>query len=73
MKMRQQLSCLMSFVAEIRLNAKEGTHKTFVRMRCSEIITVPMCVIETKSPLGSLTDVDKMAVIVVNKETQSTI
>jgi hypothetical protein len=34
--MRQQLSCLMSFVAEIRLNAKDGTHKTLVRIRCSK-------------------------------------
>ena len=60
----------MSFVAEIKLNAKEDTHKTLVRMKCSEILTVPMCVTETKSPLGSLIDVDKVAVIVVNKETQ---
>jgi uncharacterized membrane protein len=71
--MWQQLSCLMSFVAKIRLNAKDNTHKTLVRMSCSEILVVPMCVTETKSPLGSLTNVDKVAVIVVNKETQLTI
>jgi hypothetical protein len=54
----------------MRLKGKDGTHRTLVKMKCFEILIVPMCVTKTKSPLGSLTNVDIVDVIVVNKETQ---
>jgi hypothetical protein len=49
----------MNLVAEIRLKVKEGTHKTSVKVRVSEIVTVPMCVTLAIEPFGSLTWVDK--------------
>ena len=42
--MRQQFKDLMSLVAEIKMKVKEGTHKTPVKVRVLEIVTVPMCV-----------------------------
>jgi hypothetical protein len=52
------------------LSEKDGTHRTLVKMKCLEILTVPICVIETKSALDSLTDMDIVDVLVVNKKTQ---
>jgi hypothetical protein len=49
--MRQQFKDLMSLVAEIRLKAKEGTHKTLVKVRVSKIVIVPMCVTLAIEPL----------------------
>jgi hypothetical protein len=43
----------MSLLAEIKLKLKEGTHKTSVSIRLSEILTVPMCVTVAIAPLGS--------------------
>ena len=45
----------MSLLVEIRLKVKEGTHKTLVKIRVSDIVTIPMCVTEAIEPLGSLT------------------
>jgi hypothetical protein len=45
----------MSLLAEIRLKVKEGTHKTPVKVRVYDIVTVPMCVTEAIEALGSLT------------------
>ena len=53
--MRQQFKDLMSLVAKIRLKKKEGIHKTLVKVRVSEIVTVPMCVTLAIKPFGSLT------------------
>ena len=60
----------MSLVAEIRLKLKEGTHKTPVKVRVFEIVTVPMCVTLAIEPFSSLTWVDIAAVMVVNIEKQ---
>lgn len=59
---------LMNLLAEMRLNENEGTHSTSVKMRHYEILTVPMCVKDTKLPLGNLTDAETIAVIVVKEE-----
>jgi hypothetical protein len=37
------------------LKLKEGTHRTPVSMRLSEILTLPMCVTEVIAPFRSLT------------------
>jgi hypothetical protein len=68
--MRQQFKDLMSLVAEIKLKVKEGTHKTPVKVRVSEIVTVPMCVTLAIEPFGSLTWVETTEVMVVNIEEQ---
>jgi hypothetical protein len=68
--MRQQFKDLMSLVAEIKLKVKEGTHKTPVKVRVSEIVIVPMCVTLAIEPFGSLTWVETTAVMVVNIEEQ---
>ena len=50
--MRQQQSDFVSLLTEIKLNVKEGTHKTSVKIKVEEICTVPMCVTKACSPLG---------------------
>ena len=57
-------------LAESRLKGKDGTHNTSVRIRCSEILTVPMWVTFANYLLGSLTCVDMVAMIVVYKDTK---
>jgi hypothetical protein len=60
----------MSLVAEIRLKVKEGTHKTSIKLRVSEIVTVPICVTLAIEPFGSLTWVETTTIMVVNIEEQ---
>jgi hypothetical protein len=60
----------MILLAEIRLKEKEGTQRTSVSVRLSDITTVPMCVIGTTEPLGNLTKVDTTAVIFVKRDGQ---
>jgi hypothetical protein len=60
----------MSLVAEIRLKVKEGTHKTPIKLRVSEIVTVPICVTLAIEPFGSLTWVETTTIMVVNIEEQ---
>ena len=60
----------MSLVAEIRLKVKEGTHKTPIKVRVSEIEAVPMCVTLAIKPFGSLTWVDTIPLLVVNIKEQ---
>ena len=67
---RQKFKDLMSLLAEIRLKLKEGMHKTPISVRVFDIVIVPMCVTEAIEPLGSLTWVDTMAVMVVNIDEQ---
>jgi hypothetical protein len=43
-KMKQQCIIFINLLTEIRLNEKEGIHKTSVKIKDSEIRTVPMCV-----------------------------
>jgi hypothetical protein len=42
-KMIQHLRFLISLRAEIRLKVKDGTHKTSVKVRLFESLTVPWC------------------------------
>ena len=50
--MRQQQSDFVSWLTEIKLNVKEGTHKTLAKIKEEEICTVPMCVTEAYSLFG---------------------
>ena len=52
--MRQSEDC-MSLLTEMRLKWNEGTHKTFVKMREDESLTIPICVTGTILPFGNLT------------------
>jgi hypothetical protein len=63
----------VSFLTEIRLKEKDGTHKTSIRIKEAEIITVPISVTETSWPFGSLTNLEVVAVIVVKNEREQTI
>ena len=51
-KMRQQLRNFVSLLTEIKLNVKEGTHRTSVKIKLEEMCTVPTCVTKAYSPLG---------------------
>ena len=51
-KIWQQQSDLVILLIEIKLNVKEGTHRTSVRINVEEICTVPMCVTKACSPFG---------------------
>ena len=64
--MRQQQSDFVSLLTEIKLNVKEGTHKTSVKIKVEEICTMPMCVTKACSPLGKQTKVWTIEVIEVN-------
>jgi hypothetical protein len=66
--MRQQEENFVCLLADIRLKEKAGTHRTLVRIKEAEILTVPMCVTETNCPLGSLTNLEMIDVMVVKKE-----
>jgi len=68
MKMRQHARYLISLLADMRLKEKEGTQSTLVRIRCSEILMVPIWVTLTSSPFGKVTEVETVAVMVVKKE-----
>jgi hypothetical protein len=60
----------VSLLADIRLKEKAGTHRPLVRIREAEILTVPMCVTKTNCPLGSLTNLETVDVMVVKKEVE---
>ena len=49
----------MRLVAKIRLKVKEGTHKTPVKVRVFEIVTIPMCVTLAIELFGSLTNMGR--------------
>ena len=51
-KMRQQQSDLVSLLTKIKLNVKEGTHKTLGKIKVEEICTVPIYVTKACSPFG---------------------
>ena len=51
----------------MRLNVKEGTQRTFVRVMWDEILIVPTWVTIAASPLGNSTIVCEIAVKEVNK------
>ena len=53
-----------------RLNVKEGTHKTLLRVREDDKTMVPMCVTEAVSPLGNSTMALVIAVIEDNAPTE---
>jgi len=63
----------VSFLIEKRLKEKDGTHKTSIRIKEAEIITVPISVTETSWPFGSLANLEVVAVIVVKNEREQTI
>ena len=69
----QQLRTLINLLTEIRLKENEGTHKTFVRVKVAEILTLPICVTAAELPFGNLTCLETIAVIVVRKEIEQTI
>ena len=45
----------VSLLTKIKLKKNDGTHKTLTNMRDFDILTVPICVTKTNSPLGSST------------------
>jgi hypothetical protein len=55
------------------LKENEGIHGTSVRIKDSEILTVPMWVTDANWPSGNRTFCETTAVIVVNKETMQII
>ena len=63
---------LVIVLTESRLNVKEGTHRTLLRIREEDKTMVPMCVTEAVSPLGSSTMVLAIAVMEDNKLTEHT-
>jgi hypothetical protein len=69
--MRQSKDCT-SLLTEMRLKWNEGTHKTFVKMREGESVTVPMCVIGTILPLGNSTLARMVEVMVLRHEMECT-
>jgi hypothetical protein len=71
--MKQQLKHLTNLLTEIKLKEKEGTHRTFVRVKVAEILTLPICVTSAELPFGNLTFLETIEVIVVRKETEQTI
>ena len=46
---------LVKELTEKKLKVKEGTHRTLWKVREDDKITIPMCVTEVVSPLGSWT------------------
>ena len=64
---------LVKELTKKRLKVKEGTHRTLWRVRKDDKITIPMCVTEAISPLGSWTIDWVIAVIVVKSWTEHTI
>jgi len=72
-KIMQQCRILSILLAEIKLKENEGTQRTSVKMRCSIIQTVPICVTEAKFSLGNLTDLVTVEVIEVRQEIEQTI
>jgi hypothetical protein len=54
-KNMQHFKEAMSLLTEIKLKEKTGTHRTSTRMRESDNLTIPICVTNTDSPLGSST------------------
>ena len=54
-------------LTDIKLNEKEGTQRTFVRVICEDSWSVPTWVTRAASPLGNSTTVCEIAVKEVNK------
>ena len=54
-------------LTDIKLNEKEGTQRTFVKVICEESLIVPTWVTRAASPLGNSTTVCEIAVKEVNK------
>jgi hypothetical protein len=71
--MRQQSDDCTNLLTKMRLKWNEGTHKTSVKMSEDESLTVPMCVTETRFPLGNSTVACMVEVTVVKQEIECTI
>ena len=71
--MRQQSDDCTNLLTKMRLKWNEGTHKTSVKMSEDESLTVPMCVIETRFPLGNSTVACMVELTVVKQEIECTI
>jgi hypothetical protein len=71
-KIRQQCITLISLLAEIRLKENEGTQKTSVRIRFSDILTVPICVTEAYLPFGNRTNLETIEVMDVRQDKEQT-
>ena len=67
------MTFLVSLLAEIRLNEKEGTQRTFVRVKVAEILTMPICVTSSNDPLGNFTFLETIVVIDIKKVMKLTI
>ena len=63
---------LVKELTKKRLKVKEGTYRTLWRVREEDKITVPMCVTEAISPLGSWTMDWVIAITVVKRWTKHT-
>lgn len=63
----------VSFLTNSKLNQKDGTHKTFVRIKDSESFKVPRWVTFTVEPLGNVIVIWTVEVIIVKKEMEETI
>ncbi len=70
--MRQQVEEWTNLLIEMRLKWKDGTHKTFVKMSEDDNLTVPMCVIGTRLPLGNSTVAWMTKVILIKQEREWT-
>ena len=70
--MRQQVDEWTNLLTEMRLKWKEGTQRTSVKMSEDESLTVPMCVIGTRLPLGNSTVAWIIEVTLVKQEREWT-
>lgn len=73
MNMRKQLCLSVNLLADIKLNLKHGTTKTFVKTKVIDSFTVLVCVTATILPSGSVTDALIVAVKVVKYLRKQTI
>lgn len=67
--MKQQLKNLTNLLTEMRLKENDGTHRTLVKMRDAETLTVPICVTTAELPFGKRTCLETKEVIEVRNET----
>ena len=70
--MQQHEGFWVNLLIETRLKEKDGMQRTFSRIRKAETCTVPMWVTLAMSPLGNLTEIWTVKVMVLKKEMEWT-
>jgi hypothetical protein len=63
--MKQQLKNLTNLLTEMRLKENDGIHRTFVKMRVAEILTIPISVTIVELPFGKRTCLETKEMIEV--------